>query len=249
MGLFGVGGVVGDALDFGANMVTGGAYGNQQATLQTNAAQMELAQKQMDFQERMSNSAYQRVTADMRAAGINPMLAIDNGGASTPSGAMAQLTAPRPGDIGKGLVDTAAKALSGSADYKKTNSETDLNTKQAQVAETQRDKNLANADESRANKEYTSQLASKAEADTRSSEARAEMAERDNEISKARYDIDKALAPYDAGLERVQQAIGSAGSAFRSFMSGKKGSGYQKGNQDGFRDGYERGTRAGTPVD
>lgn len=45
------------------------------------------ANKQMRFQRDMSNTSYQRAMDDMRAAGINPALAISQGGASTPGGA------------------------------------------------------------------------------------------------------------------------------------------------------------------
>lgn len=54
----------------------------------TNSANQAVAQQQMDFQERMSNTSYQRAVADMQQAGLSPMLAYSKGGASTPSGAM-----------------------------------------------------------------------------------------------------------------------------------------------------------------
>jgi hypothetical protein len=52
-----------------------------------NSANMQIAQNQMDFQREMSNTAYQRAVKDMQAAGLNPMLAYSQGGASSPVGA------------------------------------------------------------------------------------------------------------------------------------------------------------------
>lgn len=70
---------------FGPSVLSGLAswFGGEQA----NRRQREAAREQMAFQERMSNTSYQRAVHDMRMAGINPMLAYAQGGASSPGGA------------------------------------------------------------------------------------------------------------------------------------------------------------------
>lgn len=68
------------------------------AELQANQFTADEAQKQRDFEEYLSSTAYQRQVADMRAAGVNPALAMSgSGGASTPSGAVASSVTPSSG--------------------------------------------------------------------------------------------------------------------------------------------------------
>lgn len=64
-----------------------------------NSWSAEQAQKQMDFQERMSNTAHQREIADLKAAGLNPVLSAKLGGASTPIGAQGTVDTSITGSI------------------------------------------------------------------------------------------------------------------------------------------------------
>lgn len=66
---------------------------------QNNEWSAEQAQKQIDFQERMSNTAHVREIADLKAAGLNPVLSAKLGGASTPVGAMGTTDSSITGSI------------------------------------------------------------------------------------------------------------------------------------------------------
>lgn len=74
--------MLGSIISAGINAV-GSFFGAREQ----NSANSRISDRQMDFQREMSNTAYQRAMADMRKAGLNPILAYKQGGATTPPGA------------------------------------------------------------------------------------------------------------------------------------------------------------------
>lgn len=77
-----------------------------------NAFSSSEAQKNRDWQEYMSNTSYQRAVKDLESAGLNPILAVSNGGASTPSGSSAHSVS---GNVDTSLVASLLPSLVSSA--------------------------------------------------------------------------------------------------------------------------------------
>jgi len=92
--------LLGAALATGAADFLGGFWSNR--------ANVREAQKNRQFQERMSSTAAQRAVADYRAAGLNPALAYDRP-ASSPGGSVAQVENPAGRAIATALQARAAR--------------------------------------------------------------------------------------------------------------------------------------------
>lgn len=126
----------------GASIV-GGFLGNR-GQRAANAANAQMAHNQMQFQERMSNTAYQRQVADMKAAGINPMLSAKMGGASTPGGQTAVMHNTAKAGIESAMNLATLKNMQATA--RRTNAEANVIEKTGmEKAETEIGQNVANS--------------------------------------------------------------------------------------------------------
>lgn len=188
----------------------------QQQTNQMNAAE---AQKNREFQEQMSSTAYQRAQKDMVAAGLNPaaMYGGSGGPASSPGGAQASFQSPRQENRSplEGLGQAASQAVSGAVMQKTMDKMTEeianLNADNARIKATAANiTQSTKTEENRTLTEYHRSVTENAESILRASgipQATIDRLEKEGVLKYLSPDILKGIGMGKYGMSTAREAL------------------------------------------
>lgn len=190
--------ILGGALIGGAASLIGG-FLNRDAAASSSSQNQASAREQMTFQKEMSDTSYQRSMKDMKLAGLNPMLAYQQGGASSPGGASAAAVTPDMSDAAGGLAASARDAINQKRERALMDSQVSLQEAQAKAAKSAAMQSAASARAANANANIA--------------EAELPAAQSQSRLETKRNAIDEKMLITDAALNRIGQAVGIGASA------------------------------------
>lgn len=181
----------------GGSLISG--ISSAQSQRDSNRANQKQSREQMRWQEKMSSTAHQREVADLRAAGLNPILSAGGQGASTGSAQMIENRAANPlADLQEGI-SSAMEARRLKKEIDQTDSQIQLNKSAEKTQETQQAVNL------------TSAIKLQNESNALASQLPA--IEQRSKLEAERSKIDQKMLKFDSYMNRINHVLDGVNSA------------------------------------